>query len=113
MFEMLTEALERAAMAVHTAWNRLVRSLPLRGARIVELEPPELREIDFQPITPASASSRALPSGERVWICPVTRQSLTPGNGVWQCTQCKMPYSREGWEFLRKTARGRCCGCNG
>jgi hypothetical protein len=44
-------------------------------------------------------------------VCPVTRMKLKPGMPLFRCINCKMTYSREGWEFLRDVARGECCGC--
>ena len=44
-------------------------------------------------------------------LCPVTRQMLTPGSKVYQCQQCRMVYSTEGWAFLCEADKGRCCGC--
>ena len=44
-------------------------------------------------------------------ICPVTRQTLEVGQPLFQCRQCGMNYSAEGWKFLQQADKGRCCGC--
>ena len=45
-------------------------------------------------------------------VCPVTRQTLSPNRPLFQCEHCGLCYSPEGWDFLRKEARGVCCNCN-
>ena len=74
------------------------------------------REMDFQPLSPIAGSSTGKASGagnprDVNCVCPVTRRPLRAGMRIYQCRECKMSYSPEGWEFLRKTDRGRCCGC--
>lgn len=44
-------------------------------------------------------------------VCPVTRQRLDPASKIYQCRQCGIYYSAEGWEFLLQNAKGQCCGC--
>lgn len=64
--------------------------------------------------TPASLAAppkRSSSTADKL-VCPVTRQTLKPGRTLLQCAQCGLYYSPEGWEFLRKEARGHCCNCN-
>jgi len=44
-------------------------------------------------------------------LCPITRLPLRSGQKMYQCLHCGQFYSPEGWEFLRKMDRGRCCAC--
>ncbi len=79
--------------------------------------PAELDEITFMPLDaeagiPVSGTGKAAgPIVHLGNVCPVTRQSINPESKVYQCRQCGIYYSPEGWEFLRQTAKGQCCGC--
>ena len=53
----------------------------------------------------------AAPDRSDKLICPVTRQPLEIGQPLFQCLQCGMNYSAEGWKFLQQADKGRCCGC--
>ena len=66
---------------------------------IVMLDEPEIPEVEF------------LARDDTDCLCPVTRQVLTPGSKVYQCQQCRMVYSIEGWACLREADKGRCCNC--
>jgi hypothetical protein len=82
---------------------------------------PAVSEITFTPV--ALEAEDAGQVGHRIEgtntpvpadiICPITRQTLTPASNMYQCRQCGIYYSTEGWEFLRQTAKGQCCGCRG
>jgi len=111
--ETLEHVIERVQEGVRWAWYWVIWRRPPPSAEIVEIEPLEMRDIVFTPLTPTTATAATLPSRDVALICPVTRQPVKPGNGAYQCTNCKMAYSLEGWQFLRENARGRCCGCNG
>ena len=82
---------------------------------------PEPSEITFTPITldmddvqPAGGPGAQTEAGAAaIAVCPITRQTLKPATRMYQCRQCGIYYSTEGWEFLRQTARGQCCGCRG
>jgi hypothetical protein len=67
---------------------------------ILMLDEPEMREVEF------------ITRDDTDCLCPVTRQVLTPGSKVYQCQQCHMVYSTEGWAFLCEADKGRCCGCS-
>lgn len=72
------------------------------------------RELSVTTSTRSSNSTTGLPpaaSVAKAVVCPVTRQPLVAGQPFYQCLQCGMAYSDAGWEFLRKTNKGRCCGC--
>lgn len=60
-------------------------------------------------LNPLQSGSVKRASGKLV--CPVTRQPLSPTRTLFQCGHCGLCYSPEGWEFLRKEARGCCCNC--
>lgn len=59
-----------------------------------------------------SAPNRAASAASGKLVCPVTRQPLNPNRTMFQCSHCGLCYSPEGWDFLRKEARGCCCNCN-
>ena len=65
-------------------------------------------EIEFQSL---SASEAAAQGRDQELICPVTRKSLKKGARLYLCRACNTSYSPEGWEFLKKTDKGRCCNC--
>lgn len=56
----------------------------------------------------APSTSAATPAAT---VCPVTRQALKPGMKLYRCRMCQMPYSAEGWQFLREMSNAECCGC--
>jgi hypothetical protein len=79
----------------------------------------EADEITFTPLDPGAdatpmTTGKDKPAGVAALatsICPVTRQAINLKGTVYQCRLCGIYYSPEGWEFLRETARGQCCGC--
>jgi hypothetical protein len=88
------------------------------AARIaVETLPEDLVEITFTPLDiEANATTPTTGSGARnpvppATVCPITRQPLNPVGKVYRCRQCGISYSPEGWDFLRQTSKGQCCGC--
>jgi len=97
-------------------WRKRLRTVS--GAGYQSPDGPTLADqvITFTPLTVDKIDEDANPANERIRaasqrICPVTRQPLTADRPMYQCRECGMSYSLEGWEFLRKTAKGQCCGC--
>jgi hypothetical protein len=108
--------------AVRDAWYRVTGSPFRQSVSQRDHGSPDGEEIVFTTLDPVaspadvSRQGDAVPGsrpGEESCVCPVTRQSLRRGQKIYQCRQCKIAYSPEGWEFLRKMERGRCCGCKG
>ena len=64
------------------------------------------------PVIANPAPSRAASAASIKLVCPITRQPLNPNRPMLQCSHCGLCYSPEGWAFLRKEARGRCCNCD-
>ena len=65
-------------------------------------------DIEFRSLSPAQAAALGADTG---LLCPVTRLPLQKGSFLYLCRDCNTAYSAEGWDFLRKTDRGRCCHC--
>ncbi len=82
------------------------RDLPLADAPAAE--EPEDPSIEFRSLDPSQAAALG---SHAALICPVTRKSLQKGSPLYLCRECNTAYSVEGWDFLRKTDRGRCCNC--
>jgi hypothetical protein len=87
----------------------------------VETLPDELAEISFTPIeleaetgqrTGAIGRAARGASVPAANVCPITRQTLYPAGKIYRCRQCGISYSPEGWDFLRQTSKGECCGCH-
>ena len=95
-------------------WDRLREMLGKLGLLPAEaptkhsIETPDNPEIDFRPL---SLQEAAALGADTALVCPVTRQSLQRGDALFLCSNCNTAYSVEGWNFLRKTDRGRCCQC--
>lgn len=95
----------------HITRRSLVRMGWIRAASLPSEKKQEAEEIEFEALEPVSlreSQNSQLPAN---CVCPVTRQQLEWGTKILQCRVCKMSYSVEGWDFLRKTDGGRCCGC--
>lgn len=45
-------------------------------------------------------------------VCPITRIPLVSSGVIYRCENCRLAFSREGWQFLKEMDRGRCCGCH-
>ena len=65
--------------------------------------------IEFRPLSPPQAAALG---ADTALVCPVTRQSLQTGSVLlYLCRDCNTSYSAEGWDFLKKMDKGRCCNC--
>ena len=94
----------------HITRRSLVRLGWIRTAVPAKVKEEHNEEIDFQVLEPvALEDGQPSPAAENC-VCPVTRKPLEWGTKIYQCRKCKMSYSVEGWEFLRKVDGGRCCG---
>lgn len=65
-------------------------------------------EIDFRSLSASEADAKGT---DQELVCPVTRAILKRGSRLYRCNSCNTTFSPEGWEFLRKNDRGRCCSC--
>lgn len=99
MWERVTELLTR--MGVHT------RGATAKGRGTVEPQE-DNPAIEFRPLNPRQAAALGV---DTALVCPVTRQRLQKGALLYLCRDCNTTYSAEGWHFLEKTDRGRCCHC--
>lgn len=64
-------------------------------------------DIIFNSIDPVPSNGH---EAERL-LCPVTRQELAPPGPIYRCRICCTAFSQEGWEFLTRVDKGRCCAC--
>ncbi len=51
-------------------------------------------------------------STENVSVCPITRHPLDVHHLFYRCERCSLSFSVEGWDFIKRLDRGRCCGCH-
>ena len=98
MWERLTELLVKMGI--------LSRDLPVEAEPVAEA--PDDPNIEFRSLDPKQAAALG---ADTALICPVTRKSLRRGSLFYLCRDCNTAYSVEGWEFLRRTDKGRCCNC--
>ena len=107
----LSPAEQTAASENGAKTNTPPRTLPCKhivAVLLAYLRP--FTETPLETLRAVDVSRRSPPIPEKM-VCPITRQPLDPARPLFQCEHCGMCYSPEGWKFLLKSDKGRCCGC--
>lgn len=102
----LWDAVDALRCSLEDLWHRHDRQIALYS------ELPELEEIEFEALGPGAVPLQTTVAPPEDARCPITRHTLVPGQLLYQCQQCGLTFSKEGWQFLKKVDRGRCCGCH-